>query len=52
MLPAFALAYGALLLSETLTWQKLVGLALILGGVGLGSGALRLPRRTAVAATP
>lgn len=45
MLPAFALVYGAIFLSEPLSWQKLVGLGLILGGVALGSGALRLPRR-------
>jgi len=49
MLPAFALAYGAVFLHEAVTIQKLVGLLLILGGVGLGSGALRLLRRPAVA---
>jgi drug/metabolite transporter (DMT)-like permease len=49
MLPAFALAYGAGFLGEALTIQKLAGLLLILGGVGLGSGALRLLRRPAVA---
>jgi len=52
MLPAFALLYGAVFLSEPLTWQKLVGLATILGGVALGSGAVRLPRRTPLAQTP
>jgi drug/metabolite transporter (DMT)-like permease len=52
MLPAFALAYGAIFLSEPLSWQKLAGLALILGGVGLGVGAVRLPRRTPVVQTP
>jgi drug/metabolite transporter (DMT)-like permease len=52
MLPAFALAYGAVLLGEPVTWQKLVGLATILGGVALGSGALRLPRRVPVMQTP
>jgi drug/metabolite transporter (DMT)-like permease len=52
MLPAFALLYGAVFLSEALTWQKLVGLATILGGVALGSGALRLPRRTPLAQAP
>jgi drug/metabolite transporter (DMT)-like permease len=52
MLPAFALLYGAVFLSEALTWQKLVGLAAILGGVALGSGALRLPRRTPLAQAP
>jgi drug/metabolite transporter (DMT)-like permease len=51
-LPAFALGYGALFLSEPVTWQKLCGLALILAGVGLGSGAVRLVRRTPVAQTP
>jgi drug/metabolite transporter (DMT)-like permease len=52
MLPAFALLYGAVFLSEALTWQKLVGLATILGGVALGSGALRLPRRAPLAQAP
>jgi drug/metabolite transporter (DMT)-like permease len=52
MLPAFALAYGAIFLSEPLSWQKLVGLALILGGVGLGAGAVRLPRRTPAVQAP
>jgi drug/metabolite transporter (DMT)-like permease len=49
MIPAFALLYGAVFLHEPLTLQKLGGLALILGGVGLGSGVLRLRARTAVA---
>jgi len=49
MIPAFALAYGAVFLQEAVTVQKLAGLLLILGGVGLGSGALRLLRRPAVA---
>jgi drug/metabolite transporter (DMT)-like permease len=52
MLPAFALLYGAVFLSEPLTWQKLAGLLLILGGVGLGSGAVRLPRRMPVTQAP
>jgi drug/metabolite transporter (DMT)-like permease len=49
MLPAFALGYGAVFLDEALTVQKLVGLLLILGGVGLGSGAVRGLRRPAAA---
>jgi drug/metabolite transporter (DMT)-like permease len=49
LMPPFGLFYGALFLSESLSPQKLVGLVLILGGIGLGSGALRLSRRTAVA---
>jgi drug/metabolite transporter (DMT)-like permease len=52
MLPAFALFYGAAFLSEGLTWQKLVGLLLILGGVGLGSGVWHWRRRREVVATP
>jgi drug/metabolite transporter (DMT)-like permease len=49
MLPAFALVYGAVFLGEALTIQKLAGLLLILGGVGLGSGAVRVARRPTVA---
>ena len=52
MLPAFALLYGAVFLSESLTLQKLAGLVLILGGVGLGSGVWRRRRSAAVAAAP
>lgn len=52
MLPAFALFYGAVFLSEPVTWQKLCGLGLILVGVGLGSGAFRLVRRTPVVQAP
>jgi drug/metabolite transporter (DMT)-like permease len=50
LLPATALLYGVLLLGEPLTWQELAGLVLILGGVALGSGAVRMPRREPVAA--
>jgi drug/metabolite transporter (DMT)-like permease len=52
MLPAFALFYGTVLLRETITWQKLVGLLLILGGVGLGSGVWQFRRRRAVVTAP
>ena len=50
LLPATALLYGVLLLGEPLTWQELGGMVLILGGVALGSGAVRFPRRAPVAA--
>src|SRR3954447_20539807 len=50
LLPATALFYGVLLLGESLTWQELAGLVLILGGVALGSGAVRFPRGEPVAA--
>jgi drug/metabolite transporter (DMT)-like permease len=52
MLPGFALLYGSLFLSESLAWQKLFGLVMILGGVGLGSGAVKLPRRTPMVQSP
>jgi drug/metabolite transporter (DMT)-like permease len=38
LMPAFAIAYGALLLDEPLTAAALGGFALILGGVALASG--------------
>ena len=52
LLPVTALVYGVFLLDESLTAAKLVGLALILGGVGLASGTLRVARRAPVAAAP
>jgi len=51
LLPVTALFYGTVLLDEPLTWQELAGMVLILGGVALGSGALRLPRREPAPAT-
>ena len=50
LLPVTALFYGVTLLGEPLTVEELLGMVLILGGVALGSGALRLPRREPVAA--
>lgn len=44
LVPALALGYGALFLEESIAVTAVVGLALILGGVGLGTGLLR-PRR-------
>jgi drug/metabolite transporter (DMT)-like permease len=41
LMPGFALAYGAVLLDEPVTDASLLGLALILVGVALGSGTLR-----------
>ena len=52
LLPGFALAYGALLLDEQINAASLIGLGLILLGVALGSGTLRLRRRRAVPAAP
>jgi drug/metabolite transporter (DMT)-like permease len=51
-LPAFALFYGAVFLSEPLSLQKLAGLVLISGGVALGSGVWRLARRAPVVPVP
>lgn len=41
LMPVTALLYGAFLLDETITGWTLVGMALILSGVALGSGLLR-----------
>jgi drug/metabolite transporter (DMT)-like permease len=49
--PPFALAYGAVLLDEPMTLNALLGLVLILAGVALGSGLLRLGRRVEPAAS-
>ena len=46
LVPAFALGYGALLLDEPVTTSALAGLALILAGTAVATGALR--RRTTV----
>ena len=43
LMPGFALVYGALILDERVTAAALIGLALILLGVALGSGTIRLP---------
>ncbi len=50
LLPVTALVYGVTLLGELLTVEELLGMVLILGGVALGWGALRLTRREPVAA--
>ena len=52
LMPPVALFYGALLLDEPITAGAVGGLALILLGVALGSGAVRLPRRARVAQAP
>jgi drug/metabolite transporter (DMT)-like permease len=52
LMPGFALVYGALLLDEELTLSTLGGLALILGGVSLASGAVRLRQRDAAPVRP
>jgi drug/metabolite transporter (DMT)-like permease len=52
LMPGFALVYGALILDEQLTAATIGGLALILAGVSLASGAVRLPRREAATAQP
>jgi drug/metabolite transporter (DMT)-like permease len=52
LVPAMALAYGAIILDEPITASALAGLALILAGVALGTGTLRLPRRAPVSETP
>jgi drug/metabolite transporter (DMT)-like permease len=43
LVPAFALAYGAVFLDEAITAVALGGLALVLAGVALATGVLRRP---------
>lgn len=45
LIPATALVYGIVFLNEQVTAGELVGFVLILAGVALGSGAVRVPRR-------
>jgi drug/metabolite transporter (DMT)-like permease len=53
LLPPFALVYGVIFLDEKMALNALLGLALILAGVALGSGFLQMARRRAAApATP
>jgi drug/metabolite transporter (DMT)-like permease len=52
LVPALALAYGAIFLDEQITMSALGGLVLILAGVALGTSTMRLPRRAAVGETP
>ena len=51
LVPALALAYGAIFLDEPVTVSALAGLALILAGVALGTGAMRLSRRAPLGET-
>ena len=52
LMPGFALVYGAALLDESVGVSTLIGLVLILIGVTLASGKMRLPRRAVAAARP
>ena len=51
LVPTFAVVYGAVLLGEPVTGAALGGLALVLAGVGLGTGAVRLGRARRVASS-
>ena len=52
LMPGFALVYGALLLDERIGVAVIGGLFLILAGVALASGAVRLRRREPVTVRP
>jgi drug/metabolite transporter (DMT)-like permease len=51
LVPALALVYGVTLLDEPLTAAALIGLALVLTGVALGTGGVRSWRRRPLAST-
>jgi len=51
LVPTFAVVYGAVLLGEPVTVAVVGGLALVLAGVGLGTGAVRLGRARRVASS-
>jgi len=51
LVPTFALVYGAVLLGEPVTAAAVGGLALVLAGVGLGTGAVRLGRARRIASS-
>jgi drug/metabolite transporter (DMT)-like permease len=52
LMPPFAVFYGATILGEPLRWSALAGLALILLGVALGSGAVALRRLAQLRTAP
>jgi drug/metabolite transporter (DMT)-like permease len=47
LVPGLALVYGILLLDEEFRWTAVGGLALVLAGVAVGTGAVRRRRRAA-----
>jgi drug/metabolite transporter (DMT)-like permease len=49
LVPTFAVVYGAVLLGEPVTAATIGGLALVLAGVALGTGAFRVARRPKIA---
>ena len=51
LVPTFAVFYGAMLLGEPVTAAAVGGLALVLAGVGLGTGAVRLGRARRIASS-
>jgi drug/metabolite transporter (DMT)-like permease len=51
LVPPIALLYGAIFLGERFGAAAIGGLALILGGVGLGTGRLRVRRRALASET-
>jgi drug/metabolite transporter (DMT)-like permease len=52
IMPAVAVIWGVLLLGETLSWRQIAALAVILLGIAVVGGRLRLPRRAGALPQP
>ena len=50
--PLFAIVAGSIVLSEPLAWYQPVGGAIVLLGVAISQGRVRLPRRSEAPAIP
>jgi drug/metabolite transporter (DMT)-like permease len=50
--PLFAIAAGSIFLGEPLEWYQPVGGAIVLLGVAISQGRVRLPRRSEAPAAP
>jgi drug/metabolite transporter (DMT)-like permease len=52
LIPVFSTVLGVVVLGEPLTWNEPVGAAIVVAGIAVSQGQLRLPRRAAYRAAP